>query len=188
MRLRDWRIEAEQPGRIVVDRGLLDIDVPAGATLCYARELKSPVEISWEARTILNGGPNDRVSDLNCFWMVQNPLPPRDGRFASYNSMRGYYVGLGGNGNTTTRFRRYTGGSEQPPLLLEASGQLLAPNVWQRIRVISKGGVVEYYRNHERIFHYEDPDPLTRGWFALRTTGSHLQLRNFRIAFSPNLR
>lgn len=28
---------------------------------------------------------------------------------------------------------------------------------------------------------YEDAAPHTRGWFAIRTTKSHLRIRNFRI-------
>ena len=33
----------------------------------------------------------------------------RSGTFAEYNDLLTYYVGLGGNRNTTTRFRRYIG-------------------------------------------------------------------------------
>jgi hypothetical protein len=64
---------------------------------------------------VAEGGPNDQVSDLNVFWMATNrdgtePMSPfRGGRFEAYNDLRTYYVGLGGNRNTTTRFRRYIG-------------------------------------------------------------------------------
>ena len=40
-------------------------------------------------------------------------------RFAAYNDLKTYYVGLGGNRNTTTRFRRYIGDPETRPLLPE---------------------------------------------------------------------
>ena len=72
--------------------------------------------IQYEATVVSAGGPNDRVSDLNSFWMATDPRTPEDlfahdrsGKFAEYNLLDMYYVGLGGNGNTTTRFRRYIG-------------------------------------------------------------------------------
>ena len=33
----------------------------------------------------------------------------------------------------------------------------------------------------KRIFTMQDDDPYKMGWFALRTTKSHLQIRNVRI-------
>jgi len=56
------------------------------------------------------GGPDDQVSDLNVFWMATNAdgsAPAsrnREGQFTAYKDLRTYYVGLGGNRNTTTRF------------------------------------------------------------------------------------
>jgi hypothetical protein len=41
--LSQWKIEAEQGGRITVREGVLDVDVPAGATLWFKRELHAPV-------------------------------------------------------------------------------------------------------------------------------------------------
>ena len=70
------------------------------------------------------GGKNDRVSDLNCFWMARDSRNPDDlfavhrtGKFADYNQLLCYYVGVGGNTNTTTRFRRYIGDANTRPLL-----------------------------------------------------------------------
>ena len=70
------------------------------------------------------GGPNDQVSDLNVFWMANNvdgqqPVfaHVRSGKFADYNDLLTYYVGLGGNRNTTTRIRRYIGDPVLRPLL-----------------------------------------------------------------------
>ena len=70
------------------------------------------------------GGTHDRVSDLNCFWMATDSRSPddlfatrRSGKFSDYDRLRTYYVGLGDNGNSTTRFRRYIGTQDLRPLL-----------------------------------------------------------------------
>ena len=58
-------------------------------------------------------------------------------RFADYNDLKTYYVGLGGNRNTTTRFRRYIGDPATRPLLpehdLSVADVLLVPNQKQKI-------------------------------------------------------
>ena len=107
------------------------------------------------------GGPNDRVSDLNCFWMARDARSPddifatrRSGQFADYNQLRTYYVGLGGNGNTTTRFRRYIGDVENRPLLpehdLRDPENLLKPNVPQLVRLVACGPLIGYQRDDKR--------------------------------------
>ena len=57
----------EQGGSVTAERGTLEIDVPAGATLWFKQELSSPVAITFEATAVDAGGPNDRVSDINTF-------------------------------------------------------------------------------------------------------------------------
>jgi hypothetical protein len=137
-------------------------------------------------------GPNDRVSDLNCFWMAndaRNPTDffavPRSGKFADYNQLLAYYVGQGGNYNSTTRFRRYIGDATNRPLLpehdLSAPDTLLQPNTWQTLQLVACNHLIEYYRDGRRLFTYTDPNPYTRGYFAFRTTFNHMQLRNLRI-------
>ena len=86
--------------------------------------------IRYEATMVQAGGANDRVSDLNAFWMATDARTPgdlfaarRSGKFADYNQLRTYYVGQGGNGNTTTRFRRYIGDTELRPMLPGAGDQ-----------------------------------------------------------------
>ena len=172
--------------------GVLDIDTPAGLTLWFKTELHGPVLIEYEAEAVSTGGANDRVSDLNCFWMATDPRSPagppsapRTGAFADYNNLRAYYVGLGGNGNTTTRFRRYIGSETERPLLPEndrsSPHELLQPNRFQVIRLVANGGLIQYYRDDQRLFEYVDPKPYTRGWFAIRTTKSHLRIRHFKV-------
>ena len=145
---------------------------------------------------IARGGPNDRVSDLNCFWMATDARSPQDlfstrrsGKFADYNQLRAYYTGQGGNNNTTTRFRRYIGDAELRPLLPEhdlsspkvSPEFLLKPNVTQKIQLVADRGRVQYYHDGKLIFDFHDPESYTRGRFALRTTFSHIEVRNFRV-------
>src|SRR5688572_7247783 len=101
----NWVLESEQPARVMTSlvdgRGVLDIDTPAGLTLWFKPRLSGRVEIEFDATAVSAGGPNDHVSDLNVFWMASNrdgsaPFPSlRNGRFAAYNDLLTYYVGLG---------------------------------------------------------------------------------------------
>jgi hypothetical protein len=190
--LRHWHAESEQPAtHISLRHGVLDIDSPAGITLWLTHELAGPVRIDFDATAVSAGGPNDQVSDLNVFWMARNadgtPVlsTRRGGKFAEYDDLRTYYVGLGGNRNTTTRFRRYVGQPGNRPLLpahdLSGPAVLLEPNRKQAITLIADGRHVEYQRDGNALFVYEDEAPYTRGWFALRTTFSHLRIENLRI-------
>jgi hypothetical protein len=190
--LAQWHIEAEKPGRITAANGVLDIDVPAGVTLWFRPKLEGPLSIEFEATAVAEGGPNDQVSDLNVFWMANNvdggaPVfaRKRSGAFAEYNDLETYYVGLGGNRNSTTRFRRYIGDPVLRPLLPEhdlgAATAMLVPNREQTITLIANGPRIEYRRDGVPLFVVDDPAPYTQGWFALRTTFSHLRIRNLRI-------
>ncbi len=124
--LGQWRLEAASPRAQVTARdGVLDIDTPAGLTLWFRQPLTSPVAIDYDVRAVQAGGPQDAVSDVNAFWMAQDPAMPgasalaakRSGVFEDYDSLRTYYVGIGGNRNSTTRMRRYVGRAGDRPLL-----------------------------------------------------------------------
>jgi hypothetical protein len=187
-----WTSELENGGKISAGEGSLDIDVPAGATVWFKPVLQGPVLIQYQATAIAVGGTNDRVSDLNCFWMARDARNPgdlfavhRSGKFADYNSLLTYYVGLGGNGNSTTRFRRYIGSPTTRPLLpqhdLRDAADLLRPNVTQLIQLVADGSLVQFYRDGHRVFELNDPQPYTSGWFAFRTTKSHLRIQSFSV-------
>ncbi len=190
--LDQWRVELEAGGTVTARGRNLEIDVPAGCTVWFRRPLSGPLLITYEATVVDTGRPNDRVSDLNCFWMATDARTPaslfarrRSGRFSDYDVLRCYYVGLGGNGNTTTRFRRYVGESGNRPLLpehdLSAPEFLIVPNVAQKIQLMAAGPVIAYFRDGRRIFAYDDPRPYTWGWFGFRTVHSHIRIRNFRV-------
>jgi hypothetical protein len=193
--LAAWRVEMEKPGTVTAKNGVLDIDVPAGVTVWFRRELEGPVMIQYEATVLQAGGANDRVSDLNSFWMAADPKSPADvfararsGKFAEYNALDMYYVGLGGNGNTTTRFRRYIGDQVERPLLPENDLSVaehpdkgIVANQTQTVTLIADGSLIQYWRDGEKLFEMVDPQPYTKGWFAIRTTQNHMQVRNLRI-------
>ncbi|WP_420238242.1 DUF6250 domain-containing protein [Telmatobacter bradus] len=194
--LDQWRIEAEKPAAITAEKGTLEIDAPAGVTLWWKQKLHGPVAIEYRATAVQAGGLHDRVSDLNCFWMATDPAHPEDifaaprqGSFHEYDLLRTYYVGLGGNHNTTTRFRRYIGAAGDRPLLPEndrtAAPDLLTANHEQTIRLIADGSTITYERDGQRLFTYQDQEPYRDGWFALRTTDSHLRIRQLRIYALP---
>jgi hypothetical protein len=99
-----------------------------------------------------------------------------------------YYVGLGGNGNTTTRFRRYIGDETERPLLpqndlsvAQQPSKGLVANKAQTVTLIADGHLIQYWRDGEKIFEMIDPQPYTKGWFGIRTTKNHMQVRHLRI-------
>ena len=187
-----WQTELEKGGTVAVHDGVLEIDVPGGCTVWLKAALDGAVLISYDATVVSAGGPNDRVSDLNCFWMARDARcpddlwgRPRSGKFSDYDQLKCYYVGQGGNTNTTTRFRRYIGEKGNRPLRpehdLSAKEFLLEPNATQNIQLIAAGGVISYYRDGRCLFSYDDPQPYTSGWFGFRTVTSHLRVKNFSI-------
>lgn len=188
----DWRVEAESPdARVTFSNGVIDIDTSKGLSLWHRQPVTGPVEIRFEAMAVSEGGTNDQVSDLNAFWMATNadgsPVDtrPRSGAFAEYDDLRTYYVGIGGNRNTTTRFRRYIGKPGDRPILPKhdrsGANDMLVPGRWTEIALIADGRQIAVKRDGEPLFALDDPAPYARGHFALRTTWSHLRIRNVRI-------
>lgn len=190
-----WMVEQMPGGTVKVDAGTLTIDDAEGCTVWWREKLSAPVVIRYEATVLSVGGAHDRVSDLNCFWMATDPRHPGDmfvaghgrtGKFADYDALRTYYVGQGGNENTTTRFRRYAGSGEkpllpehdrrEPPVLLEGNRS------YQITLMALADGTVRYYRDDALIFEFKDPAPLREGWFGFRTVHSRLRIRDFSVS------
>jgi hypothetical protein len=180
-------------GHVHAQDGALVIEDAAGCTVWFREKLTAPVEISYDVTVVAAGGSHDRVSDVNCFWMARDPKSPealpagRSGKFSDYDSLLTYYVGCGGNENTTTRFRRYDGTPARPLLPehdLREKKFLLEPNATYHIRLVARDGTAEFWRDGVKIFSFHDPAPLTSGWFGFRTVKSHLVIRNFRVRYS----
>jgi len=176
---------------MAIHHGVIDIDMPGGTTLWLDRELHAPVTIQYKVTAVDEGGVNDRVSDANAFWMATeknggSPLGHRGGTFEQYDDLLTYYVGIGGNDNTTTRMRRYVGARNERPLLPQhdrrEADTLLRANVWQKITLRADGRGAEVWRDGTRLFRLDDVRPYTRGWFAIRTVRSHLRIRNLTIS------
>jgi hypothetical protein len=193
--LGGWVVEQQPGGTVTAAQGRLVIDDAAGCTVWWRQPLTAPVRITYTARV----SSASRVSDLNCFWMGSDPARPNDlfadghgrtGKFSTYDALQTYYVGYGGNKNTTTRFRRYDGSGARPLLPehdLSAPEFLLKADHDYRIELVAGAdGHVQFIRDGQVVFDWRDPAPLTRGWFAFRTVHSRIEISDFRIhAGSP---
>lgn len=195
-----WTLEAEDSGaRVTWDGNTADIVSPRGTTLWFNQKMEGNVTIEYEAKVVVDDSQTEwnRLSDLNCFWMASEPtassvfknLKKRGGTFLNSYQLQLYYMGFGGNHNTTTRFRRYNGDKRgvtdetfRPDIINEYTDpdHLLKPNHWYDIRLEAIDGRVRYFIDGELLVDWLDPQPLTSGWFGFRTTLSHTQLRNFK--------
>ena len=177
-------------GTVSAANGVLTITDEAGCTVWFRQKLTAPLVISYDATMY----PEARVSDLNCFWMANDPANPADlfhpghkrtGKFSTYDTLNTYYVGYGGNANTTTRFRRYDGTGARPLLPehdLSDPAHLLKPAHAYAITItVTADGATTFARDGEVIFSYRDPKLLTEGWFGFRTVKSKIEIKNFRV-------
>ncbi|MDJ1469713.1 DUF6250 domain-containing protein [Cytophagaceae bacterium DM2B3-1] len=182
-----WVAEIEPlPGSTVsVQNGYLDLNTKGGVTVWLNKKLKGNYMIEYTRKVVLNGEPNDRVSDLNQFWMATDPKNPqlftRNGKFEAYDSLSLYYVGMGGNTNTTTRFRKYNDGERTLVQEYLDAEHLLKPGIDYHIRIIVKGNQISFWVNDQCYFLYNDPNPLKEGYFGFRSTWSHQQISQIRI-------
>jgi hypothetical protein len=185
--LSGYRLEyARKAGNVIANRdGRLLIDVDSGATVWLDKELSGNLLITYTRRVVVDGGKNDRLSDLNHFWMAQDPANPdlftRSGVFEEYDQLQMYYAGIGGNGNTSTRLRRY--GAGQRVLLGEHldAGHLLAPNRDYQVEIAVYEGCTRVRVDGKEYFTYRDPQPYTRGYFGFRTTWSRQPIDKLAI-------
>ena len=198
--LSNWCVEQTPDGTTSIIDAKLDMNDGSGAhgkggcTVWFREKLSSPILIEYDASMVQEGGPNDRVSDLNCFWMATDPAHPRDffagsrergGNFKKYDDLQLYYVGFGANGNATTRFRRYPRSRDdkglRPEYDLSEAKFMNLPNKTVKVRILAEGEKVRYYSDGELIFEFTDPAPYREGWFGFRTVRSHVRISNFRV-------
>jgi rhamnogalacturonan endolyase len=164
----------------------LVLDTKGGVTVWWNQMLKGNIRIEYDRKVILAGGVNDRLSDLNNFWMATDPhnnnLFTRNGVLESYDSLQLYYAGMGGNTNKTTRFRKYEGNGERR-LLQEYTDptHLLQANKVYHITIVVKNGVTSYWVDGKCYFIYNDPAPLKEGYFGFRSTKSHQEVSGFKV-------
>src|SRR6185369_14477040 len=100
-----WVIEMDPQSNssVQVKSGKLVLDTKGGVTVWRKLPLTGNILVEYDRRVIMEAGINDRLSDLNQFWMAEDPfnknLFTRKGVLESYDSLRLYYVGMGGNSN-----------------------------------------------------------------------------------------
>ncbi|MET9832769.1 DUF6250 domain-containing protein [Streptomyces sp. NPDC006385] len=183
-----WATELQDGGTVTASRGVLEIDVPSGATVWFKKRLEGPYVLQYTATAVSEGGPNDRVSDLNNFWNALDVRSPDDlfatergGALAEYDYLKTYYSGYGANYNTTTRLRRYVGEAGVRPLVLDYTEPLLVPNQPNRVRIVADGSTVQWWNNGRLVFDHIDQQPYTSGHFAFRTVWSHFRVSDFRV-------
>lgn len=197
--IQNWSVESSSSKlNIIQKEDTLEVFAFDGLTLWYNKKLTGDYQITYKAKVIMKEGPNDRLSDLNCFWGANDPKHPDDifaqaawrrGLFKRYNTLDLYYVGYGGNNNTTTRFRRYYSkyyGKDNEnlrPVIKEYTDKnhLLKPNTWYEITIIVKGNKTLYKVNNELLFEREITKGECDGYFGLRMWKNHTIFTNFRI-------
>ena len=186
--LKNWVVEIPSSPRSTVtakDKKML-IDVDGGATIWLNKKLSGNIIITYNRKVIVDTGRNDRLSDLNQFWMAIDPrnenLFTRSGIFTEYDSLLLYYVGFGGNSNTTTRFRKYTGNGERV-LLSDLTDQehLLKPNKNYSIKIVVYDGLSKFFVDDKEFFSFRDTNSIQEGYFAFRTTQSRQEIDDFKV-------
>lgn len=184
----NWRVEQEASTPASSTRqepdGSLLIQAHKGMTLWLLRPLAGSYTLTLD-RTLLPSAPACRLSDMNFFWAAHEPnntLPrPRDGTLVSYNSLILVYAGIGGNANTTTRFRWYD--STGARLLLQESTQpqdlLQAAHTYHFTLRINKNTSTVLIDGKKIFTHTLPLGPA--GYFGIRTVGSCQTLNHFAL-------
>ena len=183
-----WIVEEEpsEGSSVYTKNNSLILDTRKGVTVWLNKFLTGNIEIDFDREVIIDNGKNDRLSDMNMFWMATNPRSKtpfgRSGIFEQYDSLMLYYAGIGGNTNKTTRFRKYEGDGRKT-LVKEYTdtSHLLTKNKEYHIRIIVKNNITSLWLDDECYFNFTDTQPLTAGYFAFRSTWSRQQIKNFRI-------
>lgn len=184
----NWKVEFEKPdsSSIQIVEGKLDISTCRGATVWFKPKLKGNIMIIYDVIVVEKGGKNDRVSDMNAFWMASDPANTneiiRDGKFSTYDNLNLYYAGVGGHNNKFTRFRKYSSDGDKPVLQeYSDAAHLLKGNTEYQVKIIVHNGLIRYFIDDELFWELKDEKAFTEGFFGFRTTMSHQQFDNFVV-------
>jgi len=184
---KTWVVEMDSldSSSVYVKNNALILDTKGGVTVWLNKNLKGNFEIEYTRKIIIDNGNNDRLSDMNQFWMATDPatsnLFMRKGKLAEYDNLSLYYAGIGGNYNSTTRFRKYHHGERR--LLKEDTTQakLLKANHEYKIKTIVQDGTTSVWVDGELYFEYKDPQALTEGYFGFRSTWSRQEIKDLKV-------
>jgi len=180
-------IESIPNSSVYTQNNRLVLNTKGGVTVWFNQVLSGNYEISFKRKVIIADGKNDRLSDLNVFWLAHTAdnsnLFTRQGKFEEYDSLNMYYVGMGGNTNTTTRFRKYEA-NRQRKLLAEKneSKYLLKPNYDYQIKIIVKGNATSFWVDNELVFQTTDQHFPSQSYFGFRSTFSHQEIWDFKVS------
>jgi Domain of unknown function (DUF6250) len=179
-------VRTNQNNSVSVHNGAMEIDVDYGATVWFKTELKNAWLIEFDRTVPMKNGKNDRLSDFNVFWQATDPhtgkLMGRDPAFKNYDTLSLYYVGMGGNRNTTTRFRKYKGTSNKDIIQeYTDAAHLLEADKTYHCKIVFKHDTMFYYINDVLFFTYKDVQPLSHGYFGFRTVESRHVIDNFKV-------
>lgn len=183
-----WRVEQENPQQttLLLTPDSLVMESAAGLTVWLDMPLTNSYRISFSRELLIDDHPYDRLSDMNVFWAAHDPLRAdlftREGRLDEYDNLNLYYAGIGGNWNTTTRFRHYNGRGERPLLGEFTEGERrLKPHHQYRtvIEVLPKS--TQLWIDGELWFSAAYATPPPPGYFAFRTVWSRQVIRDFSV-------
>lgn len=189
----NWVVEQVEGGKVEFKNNSIEITDAKGCTLWLKHKLSGPIRIDYDVIVIDEEGTHDRVSDLNCFWMSNDPnnkdnffkkSKKRGGKFLNYHELTQYYVGYGGHNNSKTRFRRYDGNQDRPLLRahdLSDQKYLITSNKVIHITLIANNNHIAYLRDGEVVFELDDSAPYTSGYFGFRTVNNHMLIKNFKV-------
>ncbi len=187
---RTWIAEIDNlPGHtstVYTHKNALVLDTWGGVTVWLNKKLSGNIQIEYDRVVRMGKQCNDRVSDMNQFWMATDPkkdsLFTRRGKFAEYDDLSLYYVGVGGWYNSATRFRKYLTPASKPVIKEYTDKEhLLEAEKIYHVKTIVKDGTTSFWLNGVLYFEYKDPSPLTSGYFGFRSLQSRQEIRNLKI-------
>ncbi len=194
-----WVVENQRGAPVTLqDNGVVDVVASGGITMWYDKKFKGEYQISYSVKFVMEGGPHDRLSDLNCFWGAVDPKYPKDfwkqsefreGDFANYSPLDLFYVGYGGNRNRTTRFRRYDGkwdgiDREKNRAVINEyldPADLLKLGEWMNVVITVKDGHTTYSMNGKQLVNHPLAEGQDEGYFGIRLVRNHILLTNFKV-------
>lgn len=191
--LDNWIIEQMEDGTVQIDNDALEISQGNGAVVWFKKKLEAPVTIQYEITVIYQGGSHDRIADMNCFWMANDPnskddffkySSERSGIFSAYFTHSLYYVGQGAHNNTKTRYRKYTGNGErplEPQHDLSDPAYLITANKKNNIKIKVSNNRTQYFCNELLIYDIMDNNTYTSGYFGIRSYKNHMRMDNLVI-------
>lgn len=189
----NWIIESSNLTETSWKGGELDIDTSSGTTVWFKEPIGVMTLIEFDGRTVVEGGQNDRGTDLNFFWMATDLTNPdffqqsgwRNGKMRNYDSLSLYYVGYGANDNSTTRFRQYTGDGTRPlqsKYDINDRQFMNIDNIPTNIKIYNLPEKTVILSNDQFLYEIPRDSQYQEGWFGFRTWKSHIAIDKFSVS------